>query len=296
MHPDDVSVSVPSPPTLHDLDVFSEQFESLIATANAMDVGFQCSQSELLKLCSLDNAINGFNDQTPIEQLIDSLPIVSESPIPSLFPVFEFSKCSPFQWRLSATTSSLVHISQSWDGHALIMSSFNLAVYFRWEWLPTPGPKVIRLPGQSAFSRVSAFHPSDRLAALTKYDRVFLYDIASGQMVGSLTPHSRTITGAAFSSDGRALVTAAMDAKVVTQDLIRNRADYSITLDAYPTALTVSDDGAIVAAALANGDVALFETRTDKATATIEGVTDMHRRLSSAPPVPTDSLLFGTRH
>lgn len=40
-------MSVPSPPTLHDLDVFSEQFECIIATANAMDVGFQSSQCEL---------------------------------------------------------------------------------------------------------------------------------------------------------------------------------------------------------------------------------------------------------
>jgi hypothetical protein len=56
-------------------------------------------------------------------------------------------------------------------------------------WLPSPNPKVIRL------HRQSLFHPSERHAALTRYNCVFLYDIANaGSTDYSLNPWVVTLS------------------------------------------------------------------------------------------------------
>jgi WD40 repeat protein len=117
---------------------------------------------------------------------------------------------------------------------------------------------------------VSAFHPSDCLLAVTKYDTVTLYDLTRCLPVGHLIPHTRTITGARFSSDGRVLITSAMDGRLVTHDLLSSKAIYEIALPAHASGLSVSDDGSIVGAALANGDVLLFDSRAERTATTIE--------------------------
>jgi hypothetical protein len=275
---------VPGLPTVPEVDSFAERLNATLRAATAVDVLSHYASAELQKLYALENQLTCVREQSAAGALLDALPLAAEAPFPSLRPTFEYAARSAGATELAGTTSSLVHIAQSWGGASVLLASLNAAVHVRWEGFDAGrAPDVIALPGPPAFSRASAFHPSDRLLALTKYGAVTLYDAAQGRAVGGLAPHARTITGAHFASDGRTLVTAGMDARIATHDLIASRAVYDVTLPAYPSALAAADDGAVVGAALASGDVALFDARDDRAAATIEAHSGYATALAFSP-------------
>jgi WD40 repeat protein len=187
---------------------------------------------------------------------------------------------------MTATTSSLIRLAQSWSGDSL-----NLALFLPWASFDAgEPPTTIAVPGSSAFLRAAEFHPSDRLVGLAKYDTITLYDLEKRQAVGSLVPHALSITGLLFSSDGSQVVSGAMDGRIATRDLVASRAVYDLRLAAPVSCLAASADGGVVAAGLWNGDVQLFDARENRQSLKIEA----HNGYVSAVQFSPDGALLAT--
>jgi WD40 repeat protein len=90
------------------------------------------------------------------------------------------------------------------------------------------------------------------------------------RLIGEFRPHTRSITGLLFSSDGTHIVTSSLDASLVTHDLIAFRAIYNVKLAGSVTKLEATPDGSVIAAGLDNGNIQLFDSRTDHAALKIE--------------------------
>jgi WD40 repeat protein len=271
-----------SVPTAADLDALEVHLSDLITTSNSMDVLRRYTDNTLSKLFAFENRVNG-REHNLGAKFIESLPTVADAPVPSIEPRFNFEGADGMR-RMHATTSAVLQIAQSWSGADLLLSSLNCVML-----MPAGGleeerpPVVIKLPGPFAFSRVSAFHPSDRLAGLTKYDTIFLFDIHKGQIVGTLKCHKRVITGILFSSDGSHMVTGGLEGRIITNDLLTSKTVYDIRLSSGISALAANFDGGLVAAALANGHIEIFDAREDQTTLRIEAHSGYISALSFSP-------------
>jgi WD40 repeat protein len=276
-------------PSLKDLDALEEELTGLMRTANAMDILQQHSRSTLAKLFAFDNRVSG-REQNLGAKFIDSLPVVADAPVPSFELRHEFEITETFR-QFQTNTSAILHIAQDWSNTHILMSSLNCVMSMKLSSFEDRVPiATVKLPGPSAFCRVAAYHPSDRLAGLTKYDTIFLFDTNKGQTISTIKAHKRSITGILFSSDGTHMVTSSLDGRIFTHDLMTSKAIYDIHLHSGVSVMTANSDGSVIAAGLANGHIELFDSRTDQRSMKIEA----HSGYTSAIAFNPDSSLLAS--
>ena len=254
----------PTAPTLEEIDLFSARLEETMKIANMADAIRNYSQNLISRLVAFDNRWTCYMSNKAID-FIEYLPVLCEAPPPSSTPIFDFAQTTETQNVLTTSTAALVDIASSWSGDSILLASQDATFYTTFSDFDNHEPPLtLPLPGETGYSHASAFHPSDRLVALSKGGTIFLHDLKFNQTISSIPAHASVITGLTFNSAGTILVSCSKDRRVVTQDMIKAKTVFDISMASPVNTLARMRDGSVVALGMENGYVQLFDSRTDQ--------------------------------
>jgi WD40 repeat protein/serine/threonine protein kinase len=167
------------------------------------------------------------------------------------------------------------------DGTRLASAGYDHTVRI---WDPTDGRLLNTLTGHTSRVYSVAFHPDGQLLASAGADRTIrLWNLAIGHQVGTLEGHTDTIFHVAFSPDGQHLASASRDESVKIWDVAGRRAQltfrghdrvYKGVKAIWGNAgygLAFSPDGRLVASAVLDRSVLVWDAATGEVRLTLQG-------------------------
>src|SRR5262249_44186208 len=115
---------------------------------------------------------------------------------------------------------------------------------------------------------------------------VYLWDLEAGRLLHRLDEHAKGVPGAAFTRDGRELITIGWDNQIIRWDVTSGKAQKTIELTLPRLRnIRLSDDGLTLAIAPATEEaVQLLDTETGKVRVTLQG--EIPGRLNSLAFTP----------
>lgn len=247
--------------TVEEIDALSQRLEGSMRMANITSAVQNYTTNVIKRLVALDNRISCHTQHREIKT-IDTLPVVLDSPALTKHPEYRFSDTNGI--RVMETNSAIMtKIAQNWSNDHVLLPSLDSVVNMPGHVFDSGfSPDVIDLPGSYAYSQAAAFHPCDRLAALSKCGTIFLYDFKYNKIVSELSNvHKTVITDLLFSSDGAVLISSSKDGRIVTHDLCASKSVFDIKFASRIDTMTALQDSSVVATGMEDGTVHLFDTR-----------------------------------
>lgn len=254
----------PAAPTLEEIDAFAAKLNETMKLSNMADAVRSYSQNLITRMVAYDNRVTCQMGDKEID-FIDYLPVPCEAPPPAVCPKFDFSQTTDKLKVMTTSSAALVDIAQSWSGDLVLLASQDMTFL-----TPISGverrvvPTCLKLPGETGYSHASAFHPSDRLVALSKGGMVYLHDMKFNDTIGAIPAHNSVITGLEFSSNGSVLVSCGKDKRIVTQDIIKSKTVLDLSMSSPLNTMAKMRDGSVVALGMENGFIHLFDARMDQ--------------------------------
>ncbi len=183
--------------------------------------------------------------------------------------------------RLCGHTAGVVDVAVSADGQTALTAEFDHLIRI---WDVATGEQIGVFDKHTAFPTVLALSPDGRYALSgdasgtdyesTEDDVLWLWDVATGEIVQRFTGHADWVQAAAFSPDGQTLVTGGKDTWIIVWDVETGEMLHRIEeFDDWVDALAFNADGSLL---LAGGDVqdpriVLFDAQTWQPLQSYEG-------------------------
>ena len=179
-------------------------------------------------------------------------------------------------------------VALSADGRCLAVAS-GIGV---WLYEAATSRALALLPTESAVESVS-FSLDGTLAAGLDNGRVELWEVETGERMGTLRHANRPVSSVAFSRDGATLAAGSMDQVIKVWDVEtwREAGTWEVRREGnviYPLSVAFSPDGTRLASGFQDGTVRLWDVAAQEEVATLEGHTD---RVASVAFSPDGALL-----
>jgi WD40 repeat protein len=120
-----------------------------------------------------------------------------------------------------------------------------------------------KIPPPPHYWGTLAFSPDGRTLANGHYDKVEVWDVATGKPLHTLRAHTSAVQGIAFSPDGRTVASAGFDGRLCLWDPQRGKLRQTLTDNGRGLwSVTFAPDGRTLAAVDGDGKVNLWEVRS----------------------------------
>jgi WD40 repeat protein len=120
-----------------------------------------------------------------------------------------------------------------------------------------------KIPPPPHYWGTLAFSPDGKTLASGHYDKVEIWDIATGKLLHTLRAHTAAVQGVAFSPDGRTVASAGFDGRLCLWNPQRGKLRQALTDNGRSLwAIAFAPDGRTLATADGDGKVNLWEVRS----------------------------------
>jgi WD40 repeat protein len=191
--------------------------------------------------------------------------------------------------RLQGHTAAVTGITFSPDGRRLATAGEDQTGRI-WDLTANQGQVVVEVPGAHQLGGV-AVSPDGRSAVVAaigftcvyRVSQAQIWDLATGKAGRILGGHSGGVTDAAFSPDGRSVVTASEDGTVRIWDVSTGTERSKLPHDAYVSSARYSPDGTLLVTATRNGSAQIWKVAAAQKGPALNGHTGAVTRAVFSP-------------
>ena len=168
-------------------------------------------------------------------------------------------------------TNPICSFAPSWHKTNIAMGSYSNLLISEFKNITENPPIFYSLPGPLAFSRVAAFHPSDRLLGISAAGTSFhLFDTELHRALSTLKIHEDVVTGISFTSCGTKILSSSRDGTLNITDLTRSKVERQLKVNNSISSFIISKYDDYVALATKDSKIHVFDNRSEGEVQTID--------------------------